>query len=258
MEHQKILNLLNEANNFKFVTRKWIIVNDNPKWNYGEGKENTYNTELLKFNFCDYIDIYVLLRGGVTFAGALQTQEVFKHCAPFNKCITNDGATTGDVENLDLVMPMYTLIEYSSNYSKTTGSSWFYSRDKATNFNTAIVNTNNLNLWSITLNYLEIQLLRMPSLKIPLINFKVELKLTWTKYCFLSAAAYENNISDNANANIFIFTIKDTYFSESNFVEVNRLFVLAYTNKANNAKIFNARKYYLPEGIIKNYNLIVN
>ena len=44
---------------------------------------------------------------------------------------------------LDLVMPMYNLIEHSSNYSETTGSLWFYSKDKATYFDNNIANTNN-------------------------------------------------------------------------------------------------------------------
>ena len=44
MEHQKILNLLNEANDPKFVTKKWNIVNDNSKANYNAGNEITYNT----------------------------------------------------------------------------------------------------------------------------------------------------------------------------------------------------------------------
>ena len=43
MEHQKILNLLNEANDSKFVTRKWNIANDNSKANYGAENEITYN-----------------------------------------------------------------------------------------------------------------------------------------------------------------------------------------------------------------------
>ena len=43
MEHQKIFNLLNEANDSKFVTRKWNIVNVNTKSNYGVGNEITYN-----------------------------------------------------------------------------------------------------------------------------------------------------------------------------------------------------------------------
>ena len=41
--------------------------------------------------------------------------------------------TTIDAEDLDLFLPMYNLIEYSSNHSETTGSLWFYSKDEATN-----------------------------------------------------------------------------------------------------------------------------
>ena len=48
------------------------------------------------------------------------------------------------------------------------------------------------------------------------------------------------------------------YFLESNFVRVNRLFVSVYTDKANNAKKFNAQKHYLHKGIIKNYDVIIN
>ena len=44
----------------------------------------------------------------------------------------------------------------------------------------------------------------------PLINCKAELKLTWTKYCVLSAGGTENVINEDANANNIIFTIKDT------------------------------------------------
>ena len=48
------------------------------------------------------------------------------------------------------------------------------------------------------------------------------------------------------------------YFLESNFVGVNGLFVLIYPNVANNAKRHSAKKYYLPRGRIKNYNVIIN
>ena len=54
-----------------------------------------------------------------------------------------DGTTIYDAEDLDLVMPMCNLIEYSSNYSGTIGSLWFYSKDEATNFNTDITCNNN-------------------------------------------------------------------------------------------------------------------
>ena len=53
-------------------------------------------------------------------------------------------------------------------------------------------------------------------------------------------------------------TNKFRYFLESNFVGVNRLIDLVYRNQGDNAKGFNARKYYLPKDIIKNYNVIVN
>ena len=74
---------------------------------------------------------------------APETQVAFKNCAPFTKCITKiDGTTIDDAENLDLVMPMYSLIEYSSNCFETAASLWFYSKDEATDFNVDIANTN--------------------------------------------------------------------------------------------------------------------
>ena len=48
------------------------------------------------------------------------------------------------------------------------------------------------------------------------------------------------------------------YFLESNFVGVNRLFVLFYSNKDENAKIFKAKIQYLQKCIMKNYNIIIN
>ena len=112
MEHQKILNLLNETNDSKFVTRKWNIVSYNSKVNYGVGSEIIYNTEVLKSNLCDYNNAYILLRANATIAGRnLAAQVALKNCAPFTKCITKiDETATDDAEDLDLVMPMYNLI----------------------------------------------------------------------------------------------------------------------------------------------------
>ena len=56
MEHQKILNLLNEANDCKFVTNKWNMISDNSKANYGVGNQIIYNSEVLKSTLCDYND----------------------------------------------------------------------------------------------------------------------------------------------------------------------------------------------------------
>ena len=56
MEHQKILNLLNEANDCKFVTKKWNMISNNSKASYGVGNQIIYNSEVLKSTLCDYND----------------------------------------------------------------------------------------------------------------------------------------------------------------------------------------------------------
>ena len=205
MEHQKILSLLNDANNSRFVTRKWNILNDNSKANYDAGNEITYNTELLKSSLCDYNNAYILVRGDITFTAAGATQVAFKNCKPFTKCITKiDGTTIDDAEDLDLVMPMYSLIENSSYYSETTGSLWFYSKDEVTNFNGDIENTDDFKSFKYKAKsigntvaegangILKNETIAVPlkylsnfwrSLEVPLINCKVELKLKLTKYC---------------------------------------------------------------------------
>ena len=102
MEHQKIWNLLNKANNSKFVTRKWNIVNDQSNANHDEGNDIIHNTEVLKSTLCDYNDTYILV-GSDTTVTAPATQVSFKNCALFTKCITKiDGATIDDVEELEL------------------------------------------------------------------------------------------------------------------------------------------------------------
>ena len=70
MEHQKILNLLNETNVSKFVSGKWNIVNDDSKSNYAATNEITYNTEILKSNLCDSNNAYILVRGDVIVTSA--------------------------------------------------------------------------------------------------------------------------------------------------------------------------------------------
>ena len=68
MKHQKIVSFL-KANNFKYVTRKWNIVNDNTNANYDEVNGIIYNTEVLKFNLCDYNNAYILVIGNITIIG---------------------------------------------------------------------------------------------------------------------------------------------------------------------------------------------
>ena len=131
MEHEKILNSLNEASNSKFVTRKWSIVNNQSNTNYDVGNEIIYNTKVSKSNLCDYNDSCILVKGDIAIIGHQVREVAFKNFAPFTKGITKiDGTTIDDAEDLDLVMPLHNLIEYSPNYSETTGNSWFYSKDE--------------------------------------------------------------------------------------------------------------------------------
>ena len=96
---------------------------------------------MLRSNLFDYADSYILVKGTITItgegdnAGERQAHErdkgvTFKNCAPFTKCISRINNT--DIDNahdIDIVMPMYNLIEYSDNYSKTPGSLWQYYKD---------------------------------------------------------------------------------------------------------------------------------
>ena len=96
---------------------------------------------MLRSNLCDYADSYILVKRTITITGAganadaRQADErdkgvIFKNCAPFTKCISRINNT--DIDNdhdIDIVMPMYNLIQYSNNYSKTCGSLWQYYKD---------------------------------------------------------------------------------------------------------------------------------
>ena len=90
------------------------IVNDQSNANHDAGNEIIYNTKDLKSNLCHYNDAYILVRGGIVITThKTPTQIAFKNCAPFNECITKiDGTTIDDAEDLNLVMPIYNLIEY--------------------------------------------------------------------------------------------------------------------------------------------------
>ena len=113
---------MNRTNDSKLVTRKWNIINDNSNPNYGVGNEVNYNTGILKSNLCDYKDACILLKGDIAVTTAPETQVAFEKFAPFTKRNTKiDGTTIDYAKNLDLVMPMYNLIECGSSYSEITG-----------------------------------------------------------------------------------------------------------------------------------------
>ena len=87
---------------------------------------------MLRSSLCDYSDAYILVKGNITVnntagAGAdannTNKKVIFKNCTPFTSCISKINNTQIDnVEYIDIVMPMYNLIEYSDSYLKTSGS----------------------------------------------------------------------------------------------------------------------------------------
>ena len=139
MQYQKIANLLNDATNksSKFRTKNWVEINDDIRGAYSPNKQIRFKTAMLRSSLCDYSDAYILVKGNIAVnntagAAANNTNKkvIFKNCAPFTNCISKINNTQIDnAEYIDIVMPMYNLIEYSDNYSKTSGSLWKYCKE---------------------------------------------------------------------------------------------------------------------------------
>ena len=105
MEHRKILHLLSEASDSKFVMWKWNSINDQLNANYDAGSEVINNAEVVRSNPCNNNDAYIPVRGDITVVAVHSSQEAFKNCSLFTKCTTKvDGTTIDDAKNLDLVM----------------------------------------------------------------------------------------------------------------------------------------------------------
>ena len=137
METKGIANLLGDADNesSKFATRKWYVINDQNNTVYGDRNENVtavnFETQVIKLSLCNYLRAYILVEGDIT-AGVndANTKVAFKNCAPFKKCITHiNDEHVHTAHNLDIVMPMHILIEYSDNCSDTSGSLWQFKRE---------------------------------------------------------------------------------------------------------------------------------
>ena len=138
MEYQKITNLLDGASNqpSKFKTKNWVETNDESRVTYNVNSQINFKTTMLKSSLCDYSDAYILVKGKITITGAgddaavRQSDErdkdvASKNCAPFTNCISEINNTQiYNCKDIDIVMPLYTLLEYSDNYAKTSGSIW--------------------------------------------------------------------------------------------------------------------------------------
>ena len=169
-----------------------------------------FKTTMLKSSLRDYSDAYILVKGTITKtragddAAARQANErgkgvVFKNCAPFTNCISEINNTQVDnAKVIDIVMPMYNLIEYSDNYAKTSERLWQYYRDESNDnlansesfkFKVKITGKtpNNDNEKDVEimvpLKYLS-NFWR--TLEMPWINFEVNVILTWSSACVIT------------------------------------------------------------------------
>ena len=202
-------------------------MNDESRGTY-TSNDIRFKTTLLRSSLCDYADSYILVKGAIAItgnAGAEPNPDVprtaaqllaarqadqsdkgvtFKNCAPFTKCINRINNTDIDnAQDIDIVMPMYNLIEYSDNYSKTSGRLWQYYKDnpndniadsKSSNFKVKITgknpddgNTKDVEI-VIPLKYLSNF---WTTLEMLLINCEVNLILTWSKDCVITISTGE-------------------------------------------------------------------
>ena len=204
MEYQKIANLIDDASNqpSKFRTKNWVEINDESRGIYSVNSQIKFKTTMLKSSLCDYSDAYILVKRKITITGtgdddaARQAHKkdkgvAFKNCAPFTNYMSEINNTQIDnAKDIDIVMPMYNLIEYSDNFSKLCGSLWQYyidepndtlvdsesfkSKIKITGKTPAAGNEKNVEIM-VPLKYLS-NFWR--TLEMPLINCKVNLILT--------------------------------------------------------------------------------
>ena len=196
--------------------------NDESRGTYNNGKQIKFKTTMLKSSLCDYSDAYILVKGKITIIGtgddvaARQADErrkglAFKNCAPFTDCISKINNTEVDnCLNIDIGTPMYSLIEYSDNYARTSGSLWQYYRDesndnladskpfkykiKITGKTSNDGNEKDVEIM-VPLKYLS-NFWR--TLKMPLINCEVSLFLTWSPTCVITNSTGQGkfNITD--------------------------------------------------------------
>ena len=121
--------MIDDASNqpSKFRTKNCVEINDESRVTYNVNSQIKFKTTMLKSSLCDYSDAYILVKGTVTInntvaAGAdannTNKKVIFKNCAPFTNPQVNNA------KDIDILIPMYNLIEYSDNYAKTCGSLW--------------------------------------------------------------------------------------------------------------------------------------
>ena len=306
MKYQKIPNLIDDdASNqpSKFKTRNWVEINDESRGAYNVNSQIKFKTTMLKSSLCDYSDAYILVKGTISVnntaaqgAAANNTNKkvIFKNCAPFTNCISeNNNTQIENAKDIDIVMPMYNLIEYSDDYAKTIGSLWKYCKDiPARNNNNEITE---FTLVNTTDSFKFKAKFTGQTDEMPLINCEVNLFLTWLSACVListnipnQAAIFEINDTKLYAPVVTLSTQENTKFLqqlksgfkrvinwnkylskpellaqnpnlnhlvEPSFQGVNRLFVLPFGNDDDRTS---DEQYYPPTVEIKDYNIMIN
>ena len=129
MENQKTSNLLDDTLNqsSKFRTRNLIEINDASTGTCNVSNQIKFKISLLRSYLCDYSDAHIQIKGTITVPNTRtaaapnnrNTKVIFKNCAPFTNCISEINDThLDDAHDIDAVMPMHSLIQYSDSYSK--------------------------------------------------------------------------------------------------------------------------------------------
>ena len=230
MEYQKITNLLRNMPDKlpRFITKKWIEVHDQSgtaEDRYKPIKKMRFKTSVLRSDLYNYSDAYIVVKGVVTVLrginDAYDKKLAYKNNALFISCISKINNTLIDnAEDLDIVMAINNLIEYSKNYRKTTGSLWKYYRDEPntglggddSNINYSIKNSKSFDYktsitgklgdnnrtkenveTAVPLKYLS-NFWRTQDML--LINCEVSLSLTWSENCVISATSATFKIRD--------------------------------------------------------------
>ena len=120
MEYQEKINLLDNSSNqqTRCKTKNWVDINAESQGTQNKDNQIRITTSMLRSNLCDYSDAYILFKGTII-------------AEPATAAMTyNANTQVDDANDIDVVMPMYILIEYSDNYSKTPGILWQYQRDE--------------------------------------------------------------------------------------------------------------------------------
>ena len=198
---------------------------------------------MLRSDLCDFSDAYIVIKGTITltkdadreFIDVRNRSLVFENNAPFTNCISKiNNVLIDNAEDLDVIMPVYNLIEYSKSYRKTTDSLWNYYRDElndppAANYHADLIassesfkyessitgktsnanqengdNTEEENAKTKTNLKIVVPLKHLSNfwrtLKIPQINFEVSLTLTWSENCVLTDIITKAARNANPNA----------------------------------------------------------